>query len=52
MIPQRWAALGLVVITCGLAIFVVIGYQYCKTAVAYSMLTGQCELVEQLPDEW
>ena len=28
------------------------GYVYCEVAVSYLMLTGQCELLEELPDEW
>ena len=46
------AVLLLLIASAGLGIFVLFGYQYCKGAVAYSMMTGQCELLEQLPDEW
>ena len=28
------------------------GYCYCDVTVTYLMLTGQCELLEELPDEW
>jgi hypothetical protein len=42
----------MLLVTCGLAIVVVIGHAYCCQCVAYLMLTGQCELVVQLPDEW
>jgi hypothetical protein len=42
----------MLLVTCGLAIVVVIGHTYCCQCVAYLMLTGQCELVAQLPDEW
>lgn len=45
-------SLMLVLATGGLWLFVAIGFQYCKGAVAYSMMTGQCRLLEQLPDEW
>ena len=29
-----------------------VGYSYCEVAVTYLMLTGQCELLDELPDEW
>ena len=29
-----------------------IGYMYCSVIVTYLMLTGQCELLEEQPDEW
>ena len=52
LIPYRWAAIGFLFVTFGLGIFSLFGFQYCKGVVAYSMVTGQCELLEQLPDEW
>ena len=52
LIPYRWAAIGFLLVTFGLGIFSLFGFQHCKGGVAYSMVTGQCELLEQLPDEW
>jgi len=52
LIPYRWGAIGFLLVTFGLGIFSLFGLQYCKGVVAYSMMTGQCELLEQLPDEW
>ena len=31
---------------------VLIGYAYCDVTVTYLMLTGQCDLLKQQPDEW
>ena len=42
----------LVVLTGGLGLLIVAGYAYCAGAVTYLMLTGQCELLEEQPDEW
>ena len=42
----------MLIVTCGLGIFVLFGYFYCSTTVTYLMMTGQCELVPELPDEW
>jgi len=42
----------LLIVTCGLGIFVLLGYCYCSVTVTYLMMTGQCELVSELPDEW
>ncbi|MCL2349200.1 MAG: hypothetical protein FWC50_13195 [Planctomycetaceae bacterium] len=42
----------MLIVTCGLGIFVLFGYYYCSVTVTYLMMTGQCELVSELPDEW
>ena len=42
----------LVLFTGGLGFLIVVGYTYCAGAVTYLMLTGQCELLEEQPDEW
>ena len=42
----------LVTFTGGLALMVVAGLVYCEATVTYLMLTGQCELLEEQPDEW
>lgn len=44
--------LAAVYLTGGLGLVIFFGYASCWSAVAYLMLTGQCELLEQRPDEW
>lgn len=44
---------GLILLaTCGLGFFPIIGYYFCWLTVAYLMMGGQCETVAQQPDEW
>jgi hypothetical protein len=42
----------ILLVTCGLGFFPIIGYYFCWLTVAYLMLSGQCETVAQQPDEW
>ena len=46
--PQGFVLLVLAFLTGGAGL---IGWCYCDSSVSYLMLTGQCELLEELPDE-
>ena len=46
---RNFTLIALAYLTLGV---VLIGYVYCEVTVTYLMLTGQCDLLEQQPDEW